>query len=490
MTRVDATLRLIGPAEAARVGRSRIRGELVNAGTERIQASPFDATLRGPILEASAREVDLAVEAAARGARAMAAMPIHARVAIVERLAALVERDAERLAATMTWQTGKPLRETRRETARAADTLRFSARAAELLAGEQVLTDTTPAGQSLWAYTHRRPLGIVVAITPFNAPLNLLAHKLGPALVGGNAIIVKPASAAPVTAAQLVELSLAAGVPPEAVGLVIGTADLALALVGSPRVAAVTFTGGRVAAEAIWHAAPMKRLVLELGGNSANIIFDDADLPAAVAECVRGAYSNSGQSCNSVQRIIAPASIADELVAALAERVASLRVGDPFAVDTDIGSMVSEQDARRVCDWTDEAVEAGALAVTGGTRSGATLLPTLLTRGRPGMRVVDEEIFGPVAVVLSYGDDDEAFEIANQTTYGLQFGVFTRSLERALRAASEMEAGSVLINRSSNFRLDSFVYGGVKNSGVGREDPRSTLRELTEEHFVVFGPQP
>ncbi len=489
MTGADATLRSIGPAEAARLGRSCIGGKPVDHGTERIQASPFDPSLAGPILEASTGEVDLAVETAVRGARAMAAMPIHARVSIVERLAAMVDRDAERLAATITWQTGKPLRETRREAARAADTLRVSARAAELLAGEQVLTDTTPAGQRLWAYTHRRPLGIVAAITPFNAPLNLLAHKLGPALIGGNAVIVKPASAAPVTAAQLVELSLAAGAPPEAVGLVIGPGEVGLGLVAHPRVAAVTFTGGRAAAEAIWHAGPMKRLVLELGGNSANIIFDDADLPAAATECVRGAFSNSGQSCNSVQRIIAPASITDQLVAALTERVTRLRVGDPFEPETDIGSMVSEQEARRVCDWVDEAVEAGAQAVTGGTRSGATLLPTLLTRGRSGMRVVDEEIFGPVAVVISYGDDDEAFEIANQTTYGLQFGVFTRSLERSLRAAADLEAGSVLVNRSSNFRLDSFVYGGVKNSGVGREDPRSTLRELTEEHFVVFGPQ-
>ena len=482
--------RSVGPAEAARLGRSRIGGRILDGGTERIQQAPFDASLAGPVRESPVSDVEDAVEIAAAGARTMAATPIHARVAMVERLAALIERDAERLALTMTWQTGKPLRETRRETVRAADTLRVSARAAELLAGEQVLTDTTPAGESLWAYTHRRPVGVVVAITPFNAPLNLLAHKVGPALVGGNGVVVKPASAAPVTAAQLVELALEAGVPPEAVGLLICPPQVGLVLVSHPGIAAVTFTGGRAAAEAIWHAAPMKKLVLELGGNSANVIFDDADLGSAARACVKGAYSNSGQSCNSVQRIIAPASVAPDLVSLLAEQVRTLRVGDPFDPETDIGSMVSEREAARVCEWIDEAVEAGAETVAGGTRSGATLRPTLLTGTRPGMRVVDEEIFGPVAVVLTYGHDREAYEIANQTTYGLQFGVFTGSLDRALRAAADLEAGSILINRSSNFRLDSFVYGGVKNSGVGREDPRSTLRELTEEHFVVFGGRP
>ncbi len=489
---IDSVLppRSVGPNEAARLGRSRIGGRILEGGSERVHRSPFDASLEGRILESSAADVELAVAAAIAGARAMAATPIHARVAMVERLAMLVERDAERLALTMTWQTGKPLRETRRETVRAADTLRVSARAAELLAGEQVLTDTTPAGERLWAYTHRRPVGVVVAITPFNAPLNLLAHKLGPALIGGNAVIIKPASAAPVTAAQLVELALEVGVPPDAVGLLIGPSSIGLALASHPRVAAITFTGGRAAAEMIWHAAPMKKLVLELGGNSANVIFQDADLAQAARACVKGAYSNSGQSCNSVQRIIAPAAVASDLVALLAEQVRTLRLGDPFDPATDIGSMVSEQEAARVCTWIDEAVQAGAETVVGGTRAGATLCPTLLTGTRPGMRVVDEEIFGPVAVVLTYEHDREACEIANQTTYGLQFGVFTSSLDRALRAAADLEAGSILINRSSNFRLDTFVYGGVKNSGVGREDPRSTLRELTEEHFVVFGGRP
>ena len=479
--------RTIGPNEARRIGRSLLGGRFLERGTERIHRAPFDATLDGPLLDAGEVDVATAVSTAVAGAKVAGALPIHSRVAIVERLADLVDRDAERLAATMTWQTGKPIRETRREVVRAADTLRLSARAADLLAGEQIATDTTPGGRPLWAFSHRRPIGVVAAITPFNAPLNLLAHKLGPSIIGGNATIVKPASVAPLTAVQLVELAIEAGCPPDSVNVLVGPAALGLALVSHPDVRAVTFTGGARAAREIWAGAPLKRLVMELGGNSANILFDDADLELAAGECVRGSFSNSGQSCNSVQRIIAPAARASELADLMTAQIADLKVGDPFDNETDIGSMVSETETARVCEWLDEAVADGAFIRTGGTRTGATLSPTLVTGALPGMRVVDDEIFGPVAVILEHTGDDDAIRLANATPFGLQFGVFTRSLDRALRSISVLESGSVIVNRSSNYRLDSFVYGGIKQSGVGREDPRSTLRELTEEHFAVLG---
>jgi acyl-CoA reductase-like NAD-dependent aldehyde dehydrogenase len=479
--------RRIGPAEAERAGRSLIGGRFLAAGAERSHRAPFDEALVGPILDAVESDVSSAVSTAIEGARAMRALPIHRRVAIVDRLADLVERDSERLAMTMTWQTGKPIRETRREVVRAADTLRLSTRAAELLAGEQIPTDTTPGGTPLWAFTHRRPVGVVAAITPFNAPLNLLAHKVGPSIVGGNATVVKPASAAPITAVQLAELAIEAGCPPEAINVLVGPAAIGLALVAQPGIGAITFTGSARAAEEIWRAAPLKRMVMELGGNSANVIFEDADLDLAAAECVRGAYSNSGQSCNSVQRIIAPAHLASELADRMLPLIASLRVGDPFDDESDIGSMVSGGESARVCDWVDAAVAGGAVVKTGGTRSGATLSPTLMTGATLGMRIVDDEIFGPVAAIVEHTGDDDAVRLANATPFGLQFGVFTRSLERALRSIAVLESGSVIVNRSSNYRLDSFIYGGVKQSGVGREDPRSTLRELTVEHFAVLG---
>jgi glyceraldehyde-3-phosphate dehydrogenase (NADP+) len=479
----------IGPVEAKRLGRSFVGGRFLETGIERTHRAPFDDALVGPIIDAVEADVSRAVSTAMVGAKAAGSLPIHQRVAIVERLAELVERDAERLAATMTWQTGKPIRETRREVVRAVDTLRLSARAADLLAGEQIQTDTTPGGQALWAFTHRRPVGVVAAITPFNAPLNLLVHKVGPSIIGGNATIVKPASAAPITAVQLAELAIEAGCPPEAISVLVGPAAVGLALAAHPDVRAITFTGGRRAAHEIWRAAPLKRFVMELGGNSANVIFDDADLDLAATECARGAYSNSGQSCNSVQRIIAPASLASELAELMLPRIAALKVGDPFDDETDIGSMVSDGESARVCAWVDAAVAGGADLRIGGTRSGATLSPTLVTRASPGMQVVDDEIFGPVAAIVEHAGDDDAVRLANATPFGLQFGVFTQSLDRALRSIAELDSGSVIVNRSSNYRLDAFVYGGVKQSGVGREDPRSTLRELTEEHFAVLGNQ-
>ena len=479
--------RRVGPLEATRLGRSLIGGRLLETGVDRTHHAPFDEALVGPIIDAVEADVSRAVSTAMVGAKAAGSLPIHQRVAIVERLAELVDRDSERLAATMTWQTGKPIRETRREVVRAVDTLRLSARAADLLTGEQIQTDTTPGGQPLWAFTHRRPVGVVAAITPFNAPLNLLVHKVGPSIIGGNATIVKPASAAPVTAVQVAELAIEAGLPPEAISVLVGPAAVGLALAANPGVQAITFTGGRRAAQEIWRAAPLKRIVMELGGNSANVIFDDADLDLAAAECVRGAYSNSGQSCNSVQRIIAPASLATELAELMLPRIAGLKVGDPFDDETDVGSMVSDGESARVCEWIDAAVASGAVLRTGGSRSGATLSPTLVTGASPGMRVVDDEIFGPVAAIVEHKGDDDAIQLANATPFGLQFGVFTRSLDRALRSIAVLDSGSVIVNRSSNYRLDAFVYGGVKDSGVGREDPRSTLRELTEEHFAVLG---
>ena len=421
------------------------------------------------------------------GAKVVGALPIHSRVAIVERLAALVDRDAERLAATMTWQTGKPIRETRREVVRAADTLRLSARAADLLAGEQIPTDTTPGGRPLWAFSHRRPIGVVAAITPFNAPLNLLAHKLGPSIIGGNATIVKPASAAPLTAVQLVELAIEAGCPPDSVNVLVGPSALGLALVSHPDVRAITFTGGARAAREIWAGAPLKRMVMELGGNSANILFDDADLELAAGECVRGSFSNSGQSCNSVQRIIAPAARASELADLMTAQIADLKVGDPFDDDTDIGSMVSETEPGRVCEWLDEAVVDGAVIPAGGTRTGATLSPTLVTGARPGMRVVDDEIFGPVAVILEHS--------ATTTRSGLRTRPRSGSSSASSpgpwtghsgRSRSSTAAPSSSTGRRTTGSTRSCM-AGVKQSGVGREDPRSTLRELTEEHFAVLG---
>jgi acyl-CoA reductase-like NAD-dependent aldehyde dehydrogenase len=286
---------------------------------------------------------------------------------------------------------------------------------------------------------------------------------------------------------QLAAIALDAGAPSEAVQVVTGDAPQALRLVTDHRVGAVSFTGGAVAGASLWRAAPFKRMIMELGGNSANLVLSDADVDAAAAACFRGAFSNSGQSCNSVQRLIVHRDVADDLVSSLAALIPELRVGDPFDETTDVAGMSSVTAAERVASMIDEAVADGARLAAGGKREGARVWPTLLDDVAPSMRVAREEIFGPVAVVLRVDDDDEAVRVANDTEYGLQFGVFTASLEQALACSERLEAGSVIINRSSNYRLDSFLYGGVKASGVGREDPASSVLAMSEEHFVVFG---
>ena len=355
--------RAIGPNEARRIGRSLLGGRFLERGTERIHRAPFDAALDGPDPRRG--------RGRCRDRRRRPPFPARRSSERFRSTAASRSSSAwpdwstatsERLAATMTWQTGKPIRETRREVVRAADTLRLSARAADLLAGEQIATDTTPGGRPLWAFSHRRPIGVVAAITPFNAPLNLLAHKLGPSIIGGNATIVKPASAAPLTAVQLVELAIEAGCPPESANVLVGPAAIGLSLVSHPDVRAVTFTGGARAAREIWAAAPLKRLVMELGGNSANVLFDDADLELAAGECVRGSFSNSGQSCNSVQRIIAPAAPcggarrpdvdADRQTSLSATRSTTKRTSARWS---------RRAETARVCAWLDAAVADGAI---------------------------------------------------------------------------------------------------------------------------------
>jgi acyl-CoA reductase-like NAD-dependent aldehyde dehydrogenase len=483
------SLRNVGVSEALRVGRPFVGAQWVHSGPKREVAAPFDETLRAEVVDAYEAAVDAALDSAERGARHMQGVALHERISIIERMAAGVNKARDRLAATMTWQTGKPIRETRREAERAVDTLLLTARSADALAGRQVLTDLTPAGAPLWAYTHRRPLGVVAAITPYNAPLNLLAHKLGPALLAGNSVVIKPAPATSVVTGQLVEIALEAGVPEEALQLLPGEAEPAIRIARDPRVRGVTFTGGPIAARAIWRASVAKHVIMELGGNSANLVFDDAEIGTAGRELARGAYSNSGQSCNSVQRIICHQDRADELIEVICGQTEQLVIGDPFDPTTDIGSMASKEAAERVEASVKEAVEGGAKLLLGGSRRGATVMPTFLDAVCPDMRVAKDEIFGPVAVLLRARNDDHAIELANATSSGLQFSVFTNRIDRALASTDRLECGSLLFNRSSNYRLDAFVYGGVKESGVGREEPRSTILSLSEPRFVVLGSQ-
>jgi acyl-CoA reductase-like NAD-dependent aldehyde dehydrogenase len=405
----------------------------------------------------------------------------------------VLEEAARRLAAAAddvahleSRELGKPLKDTRKEALRAGETLRVAAAEARRLGGEVLGAEGWPAGAGATALTFRVPVGVVLAITPFNAPLNLLTHKIAAAFAGGNTTIVKSPPQAPGTSAALVEVLLDAGMPAEAIQLLHGGAELGERLVRAPEVRAVAFTGGPAAGERVARAAGAKRLVLELGGNAATIVCADADLREAARVCAQTGYSNSGQSCVSVQRVYVEEPRFEEFVEAFRGRVAELRVGDPLDPGTDVGTMVDAPAATRVETWVGEAVAAGARLELGGTAAGAVLSPTVLAAPPRTARVVTEEVFGALVSVLPFTDFQDAIAQANDTPNGLQGGLFTRDLGRVFEAARDFEVGGLVVNGSSTLRLDHVPFGGVKASGLGRESPRWLIEDLTALKTVLF----
>lgn len=432
-------------------------------------------------------DVRAAVDTAVNAQRTVAAMPIHERAGVLRRAAEIVEQRVDAYAETITRQTGKALKNTQREVRRAAWTMRAAATAAESLEGKVVPGDLAPDGEAILALTIREPIGVIGAVTPFNAPFNLVVHKVAPAFAAGNAIIVKPASQAPLAAIDVAQVLEEAGAPAGAVGVVPGNRQTVAALLEDQRVAMFTLTGSRPAGEALVRGAGLRRVVLELGGNSPNIVHRDAPLAASAAACVRGGFANTGQSCNSVQRILVQRDVVDEFTEHLVEAAGRLAVGDPLAPATDVGTLVDIAAAERVEQWLGEARDKGARLLFGGRRDGAQLEPTVVADAPLDSRLVCDEIFGPVVVILPYGDIDEAIEQANATPFGLQAAVFTNSLDVALRVARGIRAGGVLVNKSTNFRMDHLPYGGMKESGVGREGPAYAIEEMTELKLVVIG---
>ena len=432
--------------------------------------------------------VDAAVQTAVAAAPSAAALPVHQRANILRRAAELVEGYVEELAQLVTRSTGKVIKDTLREARRVAWTCRASATAAETLEGEFYAADMMPGGEQITAYSIRQPMGVVAAITPFNAPLNLVAHKLGPGIAAGNTLVVKPASAARLPALRLAQIFGEAGLPPGIINVLPGGPEVAQALVRHPEVRMITFTGGRQAGEEILRSAGVKRVLLELGGNSPNLVHHDANLPLAVAQCLRGGFANNGQSCNSVQRIYVHSQAMDEFTALLVAAVGQLKVGDPLDPTVDVGPLVDEASAARVEEWIDEAQSDGAEVLVGGHRDGPMLQPSVIANSPEACRLAVDEIFAPVVLLFPYEDLDDAIARANQTSFGLQSAIFTSSLDVAGKATRELAAGAVLVNRSSNFRVDHLPYGGVKASGLGREGPREAIREMTELKLVMIAP--
>jgi acyl-CoA reductase-like NAD-dependent aldehyde dehydrogenase len=432
--------------------------------------------------------VDAALAAAGEAQPQMAAMPAHQRARLLRAAADIVEARADELAKEITRATGKVISHTRRETRRVPWTLRASASAAETLLPASPPPDAIPGGEGVTAVLARRPVGTVAAITPFNAPLNLVAHKVAPALAAGNCVVVKPAPQVPAPAIRLAEILTEAGFPPGAVNVVPGGRETGSALLDDPRVDLISFTGGTAAGREIRAAAGTRPVLLELGGNSANLVCPDADIPLALRECLAGGFSNNGQSCNSVQRVFVHRDQHDDFTAALADGAARLRLGDPMDDSTNIGPLINESAAVRVEAAIAEAVAKGATLHTGGTRNGAVVAPAVLSDVGHALSLYCDEVFAPVVIVQRYDTLDEAIEGANETRFALQAAVFTGSLATADRCFRELRAGSVIVNRSSNFRLDQLPYGGIAESGTGREGPLYAAEAMTYLKSLVIVP--
>lgn len=440
------------------------------------------------ISQAGPKEVDAAITAAVR---ACAETPLTAtqRYELLMKAASLIHARRDELALTMAYEAGKPLRDALAEVDRAADTFTCSAEEAKRIHGEMVPLDATPGSENRLAFTLRVPVGVVCAITPFNFPINMVAHKVAPALAAGNAVVLKPASYTPIVAAKLCAILAEAGLPPGWLNMVVGPGDsVGGALVADPRVNFYTFTGSVPVGESLKRAIGLRRCTLELGSNAAVIVHEDADIANAATQCALKGFSYSGQVCLSVQRILVHRAVAAEFTAKLVSVAESLRVGDPKELATDIGPLISEGEARRAKSWIEEAIAGGAKLLSGGQRDGPFLTPTVLANVQPQMRVVCQEAFAPIVTVQTYETLDEAFRLANDSLYGLQAGIFTSSLAVAMAAARRMHVGGVMINDTSFYRAGQMPYGGVKQSGLGREGPRYAIEEMTELRLVVLNP--
>jgi acyl-CoA reductase-like NAD-dependent aldehyde dehydrogenase len=448
---------------------------------------PYDGSEVATVYEAGKEQVEAAVAAAHSAARVMRELTLDERAAILRKTSEAVLARREELCLALSSETGKPIREARGETDRAAQTLLFSSEEAHRLCGEVVPMDAAPAGKGRWAMTLREPVGVIAAITPFNFPLNLAMHKIGPAIAAGNAVVHKPASATPLTALMMAGIFEECGLPKGALNVITGPGGaIGDLLVSHPRVAMVTFTGSPEVGLRIRGLAGMKRVTLELGSNSAVIIEEDADLDQAVPRCLTGSFANSGQVCISVQRIFAHKKIRDEFTGRMVEGARKLEIGHPHEPSTEISSLITVKEAERVESWIAEAVQAGARLLTGGSRRRATIEPAILGDVPAHVSVSCREVFGPVVAVNAYASLEEAIEMVNASEYGLQAGIYTRDIQKAFRAARQVRVGGFLINEVPAYRLDQMPYGGVKLSGTGREGPKYAIEEMTEVKLVSW----
>lgn len=451
--------------------------------------NPFDGTIVGTIPELTESQVKNALQTAADFKAEFAQMPAYEKAGILTRTAAIIEREAEELATLIVRESGKPLRYARGEVRRAVETFTFAADEARRLRGETIPMDAASGGIGKVGYYIRVPIGVVAAITPFNFPLNLVAHKVAPAIAAGCPILLKPAPATPLTAIRLMEIMREAGLAPAAFQVLTGDADVGKWLTTDDRVDMISFTGSPAVAHQISKVSGLRRTTFELGGNAAVIVDEGTPITDALVDrLLVGGFAYSGQVCISVQRMYIHRSLYETLKERLVARTEQLVTGNPSDDHTEIGPLISEAAAERIEAWVQEGVSEGATLLCGGTRNGNFFQPALMENVPEHLNLMCSEVFGPVAMLVPYDDFSEAIAQTNDSEYGLQAGVYTPNLTKAMQAVRELHVGGVILNDVPTFRVDHMPYGGSKNSGVGREGPQFAVQDMTEIRMVVINP--
>ncbi|WP_241236289.1 aldehyde dehydrogenase family protein [Brevibacillus marinus] len=464
-----------------------VNGEWQEAQEYRTLYSPYSGEAIAEIAYAGEAEVELALQAAEQARPMMAKLPAHERAAILEKLVRLLERHFDECARLIATEAAKPLTTAKGEVARTIQTYRFSAEEAKRIHGETIPMDAAPGGEGRIAYTIRQPLGVIAAITPFNFPMNLVAHKVGPAIASGNTIVLKPAAQTPLSSLFLAELLQEAGLPAGALNVVTGSGSvIGDVLTRDERVKMITFTGSPEVGIGIRNKAGLKRVTLELGSNAALIVDKGVALDAVIPRAVTGAFSFAGQVCISIQRIYVHEELYEAFVEAFVAQTRSLRLGDPLDPQTDVSALISPKDVERSLAWIAEAKQLGATVATGGEREGNILQPTVLLGVDPRAKVSCREVFAPIVLINKVSTIEEAIAHVNDSRYGLQAGIFTNRIDTAMKAAEELHVGGVMINEIPTFRVDHMPYGGVKESGMGREGVKYAIEEMTELKLVCI----
>ncbi|HQR13021.1 MAG TPA: aldehyde dehydrogenase family protein [Nitrospira sp.] len=447
--------------------------------------NPYTGETIAHVCQASPADAESALQSSVEGAAAMRRLSGYARSTLLAHAAQALQARQEEFARTMTAEAGKPLTDARREVGRAIHTLSIAGEEAKRIGGEVVPLDWSPGMESYWGVTRRFPIGPILGITPFNFPLNLVVHKVAPALAAGNSILIKPAPQTPLTALLLGDLLLKAGVPPGGLNILPCDNTVAEHMVVDPRFKLLSFTGSAPVGWMLKAKCGKKKVVLELGGNAAVIIEPDADLEYAAQRCVTGGFTYAGQTCISVQRIFVHASIAESFTEQLMARVRGLATGDPGDERTVVGPLIDAGAAQRIEGWIGEAVAQGARVLSGGLREGSVVQPTVLSQVTAAMNVSCREVFGPLVTITPYREFDAALRAVNESDYGLQAGIFTNNIGRIFQAFEQLEVGGVLANEIPTFRADHMPYGGIKDSGIGREGVRYAIEDMTEPKLLV-----